>query len=154
MTEKDEKKFKQALNTKSSIEADFENTLIQLLSGREPAEVTQPIKTAKKIIKTPDSQTTIEYKLGIDPQTGKQEVVVNVTSTKRECSICGTQASSVYVCQSCGQQVCGKHYGTYVKSTQGGGYAGTYIYHDEDVKLCANCYFDRTGKRLREEEKV
>ena len=67
---------------RSAIEADVERTLAELLSGKEPGET---VRTTKKIIKTPNSETTITYELEVNSRTGQQEVAEHITTTKEEC---------------------------------------------------------------------
>ncbi len=89
--------------TKSSLERDVERSITDLLVGKDSGE---PIRIGKKIVKTPDSFTTITYELVVNPQTGQQEVVENVETTKHECAICGGHYSQVLTCADCGVRVC------------------------------------------------
>jgi hypothetical protein len=129
------------LGGRSALEADIDRTLAELLSGTETSEA---VRTAKKIIKTPDSETTVTYELQVNPRTGKQEVIENVITSKKECSTCGTYVSRLYRCSFCGKEVCGRHYGSVDVVT---------AYYESPHPLtdkrgvCSNCYFDKTGHR-------
>jgi len=103
MSDKRERNIR-TLGTRSPIEIDAERTLTELLSGKE---VSEPIKTGKKIIQTPDSETTIEYELALDPRTGEQQIVEHVSTTKHECGRCDRLSSQLTGCYYCGTKVCG-----------------------------------------------
>lgn len=112
------------LSGKSAIEVDIERTLADLLSGKE---LTEPVRTAKKIIKTADSETTVMYELQVNPRTGQQEVVEQITTTKEECARCGRYTSQRRQCPKCYLEVCGSCITSYEFSY------GTY-------PVCKSCY--------------
>ncbi len=78
------------------------------INSKLPEEQSEPIKVGKKIIKTPDSETTIEYELAVDPRTGQQQVVEHISTTKQECGRCGKYTSQRQHCTQCSTQVCGE----------------------------------------------
>jgi iron only hydrogenase large subunit-like protein len=81
----------------------MEKSITELLVGKESGE---PVRVGKKIVRTPDSETTITYELAVNPRTGQQEVVENIKTTKKECAICGGYFSQVLTCADCGVRVC------------------------------------------------
>jgi len=115
------------LSGTSAIEADVDRTLADLLSGKETSE---RVRTAKKIIKTADSETTITYELEVNPRTGQQEVVEHIITTKEECARCGRYTSQRRECPRCNLEVCGSCVTTY-KDSQA--YQGYYT-------VCKSCY--------------
>jgi hypothetical protein len=104
---------------KTSVETDLDKTLTELLSGRETSE---PVRIGKKIVKTLDSETTIEYELAVDPRTGQQQVVEHIKTTKQECGRCGRLTSQLKSCRFCTMNVCGACITTYIVE---GGYSNT-----------------------------
>ncbi len=111
--------------TRTAIEADLEETLTELLSGKSSSE---PVKIGKKIVQTPDSETTIVYELAVDGQTGKQQVVEHISTTKKECGRCDRLSSQLTSCGFCHTRVCGACITTYITR---GGYA--------EEMVCASC---------------
>jgi len=109
----DQRRKSDQLYGKTAVEADIERTLADLLSGKEASE---PVRTAKKIIKTADSETTITYELQVNPRTGQQEVVEHIATTKEECARCGRYTSQRRQCHRCGLEVCGSCITTYETS--------------------------------------
>lgn len=88
---------------KSPLERDIEKSITDLLLNKEGGE---PVRVGKKIVKTPDSETTITYELSVNPRTGQHEVVEHIETTKKECAICNGFFSQVVSCEDCGVRVC------------------------------------------------
>ncbi|MGP8128676.1 MAG: hypothetical protein ACLP9D_12830 [Candidatus Bathyarchaeia archaeon] len=88
----------------NAIQQDFQRTVADLSQGKIPEELI----TKKRIVKTPDSETTVEYELKIDQSTGQQYVEERWTTTKQECAICGRFTSQTRACDFCGNKVCGQ----------------------------------------------
>ena len=72
------------ISNKTAIERDAERTITDLLVGKE---VKEPIRVGKKIIQTGDSQTTITYELNVNPNTGQQEVVERISTSKKSVAL-------------------------------------------------------------------
>lgn len=123
MNEKRERKSV-TIGNRTPLEIDAERTLAELLSGRELHE---PIKSGKKIIKTPDSETTIEYELGLDSRTGQQEIIEHVTTTKRECALCGRYTSQLRACDHCKMEICGACITSYHRGI-------------DNISVCKSCF--------------
>ncbi len=88
---------------KTPIEQDMERTITDLILGNETKE---PIRIGKKIIKSPDSETTIEYELSVDPSSGKQEVIEHITTNKKECAKCSRYTTQLRECDYCHMNLC------------------------------------------------
>jgi ribosomal protein S14 len=108
----------------SAVQRDFDRTITDLGGGK----ISQELMTKKRIVKTPDSETTIEYELKVDPTTGQQYVEEKWTTTKVECAVCGRYASQVRKCEYCGNKICGQCVRNY--------YAGDYIGNKLTCKSC------------------
>jgi len=96
-------KDKPSTRIKSTIEADMDRVIAELLHSAS-------IKKATKILRMPDSETTHEYQVRIDTSTNQPEVIETVTSTKQECAICGKPFAQVFACIRCKAKVCREHY--------------------------------------------
>jgi hypothetical protein len=124
-----ERRVVRPFKTKSPVEFDVERTITELLSGQEHSE---PVKVGKKIIKTPDSETTVEYELAVDPRTGQQQVVEHISTTKQECGRCGKFTSQRQACSQCETKVCGECITTFYYGFGSSPY-GTH-------KVCKSCF--------------
>lgn len=122
---REERKSGPPYGTKTPIETDLDKTLRELLTGRESSE---PVRVGKKIVKTLDSETTIEYELTLDPRTGQQQIVEHISTTKQECGRCGRLSSQLKDCRFCHTMVCGSCITTYIA---GGSYA--------EPQVCMSC---------------
>lgn len=140
------------------IEADVES-MLQDVSKQDRSRA-EPVILKKKVIKTLDSLTKIEYKLEVDPKTGQQFTVEYWDSNKKQCTHCGKLTPQLYTCELCGKEVCGRDYGS-VDVTDG---YRTVTYQDWNDKwfldpktksreepvykhlgVCSNCYHVKTG---------
>jgi hypothetical protein len=166
LSERQGRKFENPLSTKTQLEREIEKTISDLLVGKETSE---PIRMGRKIIKTLDEDTKIEYEIAVNQRTGQQEIVEHILSNKKQCSMCGANVSisSIYDCELCGKQVCGRHYGS-ISIVDGYKHVVYDDWNDKDwlggpkthsredplyrtVRACSTCSFARTGKRFEEE---
>lgn len=108
----------------------MERNVTDLLFGKEG----EPIKVGKKVIKTPDSQTTITYELMVNPRTGQQEVVENIETTKKECAICNGHFAQINNCADCHNQICASD------SRKASEYIGRQHFPKIVCKSCAKSY--------------
>jgi hypothetical protein len=74
LSENRDRRLARTLGAKSPLERDVEKSITELLVGKESGE---PVRVGKKIVRTPDSETTITYELVVNPRTGQQEVIEN-----------------------------------------------------------------------------
>jgi ribosomal protein L37AE/L43A len=164
LSERRERKFANPLDSKTQIEREIEKTVSDLLVGKEAGE---PIKIGKKIVKTLDEDTKIEYELVVNRRTGQQETVEHIISDRKQCSVChaNLSRSCIYTCELCGKQVCGREYGS-IQVIEDYRHVVYDDWNDQSwgepkrksredpiyktVSVCSNCYFDRTGKRFEQ----
>jgi len=167
LSERQERKFENPLATKTQLEREIEKTITDLLVGKETSE---PIRMGRKIIKTLDEETKIEYELIVNQRTGQQEIVEHILSDKKQCSMCGANVSksSIYKCELCGKQVCGRHYGSIsivdsykhvvYDDWNDKNWAGDPKRHSrqdpiyKNVNVCSTCYSARTDKHFESED--
>jgi ribosomal protein L37AE/L43A len=167
LSERQGRKFDNPLATKTQLEREIEKTISDLLVGKETSE---PIRMGRKIIKTLDEETKIEYEIVVNQRTGQQEIVEHILSDKKQCSMCraNVSKSSIYRCELCGKQVCGLHYGSlqvidgyknvpYRDYYDKGFLADYSVKTREDpiyknVNVCSTCYSARTDKDFESED--
>ncbi len=147
------------------IEADVERMLQDV--RKQDRAPTIPVLVKKKVVKTLDSLTTIEYILEVDPKTGQQYTVEHWSSNKKQCPQCGRLTPQLYLCELCGKAVCARHYGS-INVVDGVKNVPYWDWNDKDwlggakrhsredaiykqVKVCFNCCFDRQGRKMEED---
>jgi len=147
------------------IEADVE-TMLQN-ANQQTRRVPETILVRKKVIKTLDSLTKVEYRMEVDQKTGQQYTVEYWDSNKKQCTYCGRLMPQLYTCELCGKEVCGRDFGSLEVVD---GYK-TVTYEDwndkwfldpktksreepiyKHLSVCSNCYFEKSGKRWEEHE--
>ena len=91
--------------------AEFEKLLSQVVGS-------ESVKHVERLIKTPNSETKLNYEIQVDPTTGQQKVVESFVTTKKECALCGGYFAQTFICADCRAQICANDMrylnGTYV----------------------------------------